>query len=97
MPTALCVIRISIKSVWWTLRAWCQWRVVTGGVRGLPTVVSFNPETGLIVPVSGLDKVCVVLKLTPIRDLMVATIAKWATGTAVQKGGAWVILFTQSH
>lgn len=33
------------------------WRVVAGRTWNLPRVVSFHPEEGLIIPVSGLDEV----------------------------------------
>lgn len=46
---------------------------MTGRIPRLPMVVSFHPETGLIIPVSVVDEVSFLLKMAKIRDPMVAT------------------------
>lgn len=58
---------------------------MTGRVWRLPTVVFFDPEAGLAVPVSGLDEVGSFLKMASLRGLMVATVVNSAINATVCK------------
>lgn len=58
------------------------------------TVVSFNPETGLIIQVSGVEKVGVPVAMAALRSLVVSTVAYWVTSAAFYKREVRPVLHT---
>lgn len=65
---------------------------MTGRVWHLPTFVSVYPEVDLIVPVSGLDKVAILLDMLALQGLVDAAVARSAISAAVHKLRARLIL-----
>lgn len=76
------------------MTTWWGWRVGVGRIRRLPTVVSFHPKAGLIIPVSGLDEVAILLEMVAPLGLMAATVGKSAISATVYKEGVRHILLT---
>lgn len=68
---------------------------MTGRVSRLPTVVSFHPEAGLIIPAFGLFEVGIRLEIAALRGLVVATVANYAIRAVVHKERVRLILITR--
>lgn len=61
--------------------------IVTGRVWRLPTLVSFHLEAGLIVPVTGVDKLCIFREMTELQRLIVAAVANLEITAVIHKVG----------
>lgn len=55
-------------------------------------MVSFRPEAGLLIPISGLEKVSILLEMAELQGVMAAAVANSSIRAAVYKGRAQLIL-----
>lgn len=89
------VINVLVESLRWILTNVCGSKVVISNRLRLPTVVSLHSWKCLAVPVSGLEKADVILKMAVLRSFMVPIVETLAISAAIREGGVWLVLLAQ--
>lgn len=76
----------------WSLIGWHS--VLTGGIRHLPTLITFTLNVGCITPVSVLGKVGDQARMLTAQGHRVATMTNLAISVSVHEGEFWLVLLT---